>query len=356
MRVRTSAALLAAALAVAACGSPEGAGDTPQVAPTTAAPDGYDVAPGPEPEPEPEPDAEPPVSPPPAPEPAAAYELADGETGPAAKRAAADLAQGLTTYEPDESFGEVVARVTDDPELARRLEAAGRDLHHEGAWSRGEIVYPQLGGLEDDASAVITVVRQQVGHPDGSTTDHTRTLDIRVDLTADGQWRVSELASAGGHPVPRPDDLSAEAAAVLDDDRIELPDTARWDIHRGAVDDTLLALMARIAERTPYGVVVLETGHSREVFGTDRTSRHAEGRAVDIHRLGDSLVIDDRARGSATHELVEWLYEQPELSEVGSPWALDGFGGRSFTDELHQDHLHVGVLRPGEKQKSAPRT
>jgi hypothetical protein len=362
VRVRTCAVLLAAALAVAACGTPDA--EAPQVAPPTATPDGTDEEPepeaGPEPEAEPEPepgfDADPPASPAPAPEPVADYELTDGETGPAAKRAAADLAQGLTTYEPEESFAEVVARVTDDPDLARHLEAAGRQLHHEGAWSRGEIVYPQLGGLEDEASAVITVVRQRVGHPDGTTTDQTRTFDVRVDLAADGDWRVTELVSAGGDPVPRPPDVSDEAAAVLDDDRIELPDTARWDIHRGAVDDRLLALMARIAERTPYGVVVLETGHSREVFGTDRTSRHAEGRAVDIYRLGDTLVIEDRERGSVTHELVRWLYEQPELSEVGSPWALDGFGGRSFADELHQDHLHVGVLRPGEEQRSAPRT
>ena len=31
------------------------------------------------------------------------------------------------------------------------------------------------------------------------------------------------------------------------------------------------------------------------------------------------------------------------VSEVGSPWALDGYGGRSFTDDVHLDHVHIGV-------------
>lgn len=35
--------------------------------------------------------------------------------------------------------------------------------------------------------------------------------------------------------------------------------------------------------------------------------------------------------------------DQPEVSQIGAPWALDGYGGRSFTDVVHQDHLHVGV-------------
>jgi hypothetical protein len=298
----------------------------------------------------------PPVAPPPAPQAPAGYELLAGETGPDAKRAAVAFVEALTTYEVGDELEDVVDRATDDDALADELVEVAAPLHHDGAWSRGRIVYPQLGGLEPRSSAVITVVEQEVGHPDGTTTTETRVLDVRVDADGAGAWAVTALVSAGGEPVERPDDLSEVAASVLDDDRVELPDSARWDIHRGAVDETLLTLMARMAERTPYGVVVLETGHSREVFGTDRTSRHAEGRAVDLYRVGDEHVIEDREVGSATHELVRWLYDQPELSEVGSPWALDRFGGRSFSDELHQDHIHVGVLRPGETQRSAPRS
>jgi hypothetical protein len=300
------------------------------------------------------PPPEPETAPPPLP---AGYELVAGETGAVAKRAAIDLVEALTTYDPGDDLVTVAERASDgDPALADHLRDAAAALHHEDTWSRGSIVYPQLGGLEIDAAAVITVVRQELRDADGSDRTETRVLDVRVDRDAGDTWRVVELASAGGEPVERPDDLSPEAEAVLDDDRIELPDTAAWDIHTGTIDDRLLDLMARMADRTPYGVVVLRTGHSREVFGTDRISRHDEGRAVDIYRLDGPLVIEDREVGSPTHDLVRWLYDQPELSEVGSPWALDGFGGRSFSDELHQDHVHVGVLRPGEAQRSAPRS
>lgn len=357
MRLRALTATFAVGAVLAACGT---AGSDPSVAPPAPEQEAPEADPEPDPAdevdevtPEPEP---PPVTPPPAPQVPAGYELLAGETGPDSKLAASAFAQALTTYEVEDTFEEVVERATDDPGLAAALLEDAAPLFHEGAWSRGAIVYPQLGGLEPASTAVITVVRQEVGHPDGSVSERTRVLDVRVDADESGTWRVTALESAGGEPVPRPPDLSEVAEAVLDDERIELPDTARWDIHRGAIDETLLELMARIADRTPYGVVVLDTGHSREVFGTDRISRHAEGRAVDLYRIGDRLVIEDREVGSPTHELVRWLYEQPELSELGGPWALDRFGGRSFTDELHQDHLHIGVLRPGEQQRSAPPT
>lgn len=347
MRARLPLGLLAALL-ISACGATDEARDAgthpaDQVAGTEEPSDGDAPARG-------DGSQEPAAGPPPAPGPAPSYEILAAEPAAAVKRAAADLAQALTTYGPDDTPASIVARATDDPELAAQLRAVVGPLVHAGAWSRGEVVYPQLGGLEEDASAVITVVRQRMGNPDGSTTEHTRVLDVRADRGDDGRWRISELASTGGEPVPRPDDLSEAAAAVLDDERIELPDTVRWDVHRGAVDESLLALMARMADRAPYGVVVIRTGHSAEVFGTDppRPSRHSEGRAVDIYRVGDRHVVEDRERGSGTHDLVRWLYDQPELAGVGSPWALDGFGGRSFSDQLHQDHLHVAVLRPGE--------
>ena len=137
--------------------------------------------------------------------------------------------------------------------------------------------------------------------------------------------------------------VSPEALAVLNDPRIEMPDSARWDILSGAIAPNLLRIMARLAERTPYGVTTLSQGHPYEVFGTDKQSDHTRGRAVDIYRLGDTLVIDDRAEGSMTYKTVQWLYDQPEIRQIGSPWALDGYGGKSFRDRLHQDHLHIAA-------------
>lgn len=252
------------------------------------------------------------------------------------------VAHVLTNYDTGDAAQDIVARLPErtSPEAAMPAALA---LHHEGSWSRGAIVYPQFGGLLPERASVMIVVEQTIGTPSGIRTE-VRALDIRVGRDDEG-WVFEQLASDGGEPVPRPDVLSPEAQAVLDNPRIELPDSARWDIHAGRVAPELLALMARAAEKAPFGVIVFDSGHPWNIFGTDRMSDHSRGVAVDVHRIGERLVIDDRAEGSQTHDFVTWLYDQPDLANIGSPWALDGFGGRSFTDLLHQDHLHIAVSR-----------
>jgi hypothetical protein len=293
-------------------------------------------------------DADPATEIPPAPEPAPPYEPVAAETHPNAKALGAAIAQAVTTYEPQEPLEEIVARASDGRGERTDVEAA-RPLHHPDGWSRGQVLYPQFGGLTDDGCSIMAVVSQRRGEPDGSEVEEVRTVDVRLRLDG-GEWVFDALASAGGEPVDRPDDLLPEAAAVLDDDRIELPDSARWDIHRGVIDLELLDLMHRLADETGgYAVCVLESGHPINVFGTDRLSDHTRGRAVDIHRIGDQLVIDDRDEGSLTDRTVAWLYDDPSGPVVGSPWALDGFGGRSFTDAVHQDHLHVAISRPADE-------
>jgi hypothetical protein len=349
-RRRVLIALLAGIAAACGVGRPPAPDEAPDAAPDLGSDPGGGPPSGPDrpdaPEPE-EPEA-PDGGLPPAPDPLPPYEPVAAETHPNAKALGAAVAQALTTYEPGEPLDEIVARASDGRGDRGDVEAA-KPLHDEEGWSRGEVLYPQFGGLTDDRCSIMTVVRQQRGLPDGSTVEEVRTVDVRLRLSA-GEWVFDELASAGGEPVARPDDLPAEAAAVLDDDRIELPDSARWDIHEGGTSPELLALMHRLADETGgYAVCVLRSGHPINVFGTDRLSDHTRGRAVDIHRIGDQLVIDDRQEGSATDRAVDWLYDEPAEPIVGSPWALDGFGGRSFTDAVHQDHLHVAVPRPRDE-------
>jgi hypothetical protein len=106
--------------------------------------------------------------------------------------------------------------------------------------------------------------------------------------------------------------------------------------------------MAEMANRAPYGVVTITTGHPHNVFETDRLSHHTMGRAVDIYRVGDRLVIDDRGPNSATRALVAWVYDHNDVLQVGSPWDFDGWQNRrSFTDAVHQDHLHIAVEEEG---------
>jgi hypothetical protein len=56
-------------------------------------------------------------------------------------------------------------------------------------------------------------------------------------------------------------------------------------------------------------------------------------------------VVDDRGPDSVTRGLVEWLYGHPDVHQVGSPWDLDEqeWARRSFTDAVHQDHIHLAV-------------
>jgi hypothetical protein len=271
--------------------------------------------------------------------------LSDTEVLPNAKRLAAQTVQHLTTYDPGSTVGDLAAGLAGGRPIGG-LDEALEQLHHPGAWSRGQILYPQLGGATDVAVSVMVVVEQVLGFPDGQQRHERRTLDVRLALV-EGTWSLDQIASSGGAEAPEPDGLSPNARAVLSDERIHLPDTARWDIHRGRITEELLALMVQMAVQRPYRVAVLDTGHPWEVFGTLRQSAHTRGAALDVYAVDGTQVIDDRVVGGGTHDLVRWLFSRPDVRRIGSPWALDGYGQRSFTDLVHQDHVHVEVVVHG---------
>jgi hypothetical protein len=269
----------------------------------------------------------------------ARYRLASGEPYPTVKLAAVRAALQLTTYAAGESPSHIAATVTPDPARRAALVRAAAPLLRSGASSVGTVVYAQMGGITTDQASVMVVVRQVTRAP---STDETRTLDVRLTRTG-ATWRFDRLASAGGTPVARPTSLSSEARAVLSDRRIWLPDSARWDIYRGAISPTLLTVMEQVAARAPYAVTVLESGHPYDVFGTTHESMHSAGRAVDINTFAGRLVVSQHATGSPAFELVRWLLTRPEVGQVGSPWDLDGAGSRSFTNSVHLDHVHISV-------------
>ena len=270
------------------------------------------------------------------------YEVSANESLREAKAVAVDVLETLTNYEATDTLDDVVSRVTSDPVLTARLLEQAAPLHHQGMWSRSTIVYPQLGGHRNNRASVMIVVRQDLGVGSEAVITQTRTVDLRVDLRA-AQWTFVDLPDIGGLPVERPDDLSAEAAAVLDNPDIVLADSAVWDIYAGRITPNLLKIMADLSQRTPFAAVVLKSGHPYHVFETDRISKHTVGMAVDIYLLNGTRVIDNDGAASDIHDIVEWIYDHPLVSEVGSPWALDGYGGRSFTDDVHLDHVHIGV-------------
>ena len=103
--------------------------------------------------------------------------------------------------------------------------------------------------------------------------------------------------------------------------------------------------MSDLADRTDFGVVALASGHPHNVFAKSYASNHTLGRAVDVYRLGGVVVVDGRFDGSFTHETLQWLYEREELHKVGGPWDIDGSLRRSFSNSVHQDHLHISTKR-----------
>ena len=284
----------------------------------------------------------------PAPSP---WEPAANEVLPDAKRLAARVVEALTAYEAEEPPGAAVGRALRPglvagaaaPSVAPdALAAKAAPLLVPGAASFGEVVYPQLGGETPEACAVMVVARQTLRAPDGRQVSATRTVDVRLRRTFVG-WALEGVESTGGDPVPAPADLSPAARAVLSDARIFLPDSARWDVHAKKVDERLLSAMAQMAAFAPFAVTTLASGHPLRVFGTNRVSNHTVGRAVDVWRIGEAPVVAQRLDPSTpAFAAVRHVHDTVGAAEVGSPWDHDGAAKRSFTNLVHQDHLHVG--------------
>lgn len=261
------------------------------------------------------------------------------------KRTAGRLVQDLTTYSDTDSWRSVTERVSSRFGLPPMALKVARAVYVPSTSSVGEIVYPQLGGLVLSATpqnaSVMVVVRQTLD----DATAVSRTFDVRLRLESE-RWRVDSLGSAGGAPADG--EVSGAARAVLEDPRIELADSARWDIYRGDVDGRLLRLMARLARTYTYSVTVLRSGHPPHVYGTEHVSNHTEGRAVDIWEVDGIPVVTQRDDpSSAAYRFTQAVYERGDVPELGSPWDLDGAGGPSFTNDVHLDHIHIAYDAEG---------
>ena len=273
------------------------------------------------------------------------WEPTINEVQPDAKRMGALVAYAITNYETDTSLNDVIATLPSGAAQIDGLVGEVDIVHHSGMWSRGTVEYVQLGGHLNGRISNIVVIRQDIGVEGSSEPQRTETRVMEIRLARDeaGEWALETIASSGGMPVERPADLSLTAAAVVDHERIDLPDTAAWDIYLGYIDRNVLQIMLDIADRTPYSVVVLQTGHSYNVFGTDRVSNHSVGRAVDIYKLESELVVDSHATFSEFYELSEWIVSRYDIREFGSPWRFPDAVAHTFTNEVHHDHLHIGL-------------
>lgn len=311
-------ALLAASILLASCTSSAASGRKPSTSTTTT-------------------EAVPPVAltaPPP-------WTPTADEPVPEVKTVAARLVQTLTTYP---FRGGTVAAA------AARLRAAGFSdalvsqagpLLVPDTASAGTVVYPQLAGFSPGAASVMVVTRQLLRSAKADRVV-TRTIDVELTFTG-GAWQPAGVASTGGD-APRSSVPAANVAALLANPRVALPDTARWDLMAGRIDGRITDLLLSLAGTHRLAVTVLSTGHPRNVFGTNRVSNHTAGRGVDIWALDGRPVAASRQPGSPVEQLVREVIAAG-VTEVGSPFDVDGRGGPSFTNVVHQDHLHLAFKR-----------
>lgn len=267
------------------------------------------------------------------------FEPNAAEVFPNGKRLAGRVAQRALTYRRGTTAHQVAAALPASRVGAARLARVLRPAVEPDAWSAAEVVYPQLSGVTATSLGAMVVVRQTTERADGRRRTLTRVVDVRLRRSG-GPWSLDNIGSIGGSPVRRPEELSAAGRRVLDSPAIELSDSARWDIHRGRVDDALLRVLARAATRREFAVAVFRAGHPHNVWATDRPSAHSSGLAADIYAVGGRPLITQRSPDTPAYELAEELFAGGAF-QLGSPWVFGAGGPRSFSDPVHQDHIHV---------------
>jgi hypothetical protein len=220
-----------------------------------------------------------------------------------------------------------------DPALASELATVISDDEA----SVSQVVMAQYGGILAESASVLVVLDQWLLGTEGRVRKRGTTLDIR--LAADEpEWTVVAVRPA--RPGRQSPEMSRAARRVLANDRVVLPVAARRDVRAGAINDSVLQALTLLSARHQLDVSVLRSGHPIRVFGTSRTSNHTEGLAVDVWALdGRPIITSGR---SATVADFMTAARDAGAYQVGGPVDLDPSGASFFSDDTHQDHIHLG--------------
>lgn len=145
-----------------------------------------------------------------------------------------------------------------------------------------------------------------------------------------------------------PDETSVTAAdpkaqAILDNPNISMYSGVEQDIASGKVDSRVLDVIEFAAGRNSITLSAITTGHP---YGSSPTldalgyagypNAHYFARAIDIAEVDGVPVSSGNA---VAQELASAIYDNFGPAELGSPWL---FGPGSFSDAIHQNHIHVG--------------
>ena len=269
------------------------------------------------------------------------YEVLSGEVERPCKVAAIRWLETALTWTPQSGGGGGAADRLRRAKQPDTVAADVRPLLTGDVASTLAVTYAQYGGLaRDRTSASVMVTAEQTVRPRAGERPLSRgvTLDVRL-VKAGRDWRVSQVLLPPASR--RVEGVSDAARRTLASDRILLPATARADVDAGLVDDRVLTLLAELSDRWTLEVLVLRSGHPRNVFGTDRPSNHTLGRAVDIWAIDGIPVINQRKadwRGLMTAAAALGV------NEIGGPKDLDARPRQRpyYTDSVHQDHVHLG--------------
>lgn len=267
------------------------------------------------------------------------YRPLAAEEYPNGKRIAARIAQRALTYEEGASARSVARSLGPSAVGLGAMTRVLEPVVEPDMRSSAEVVYPQFSGLTATSLGAMVVARQELDDGDGDTTEVTRVVDVRLRRSG-GPWSLDGIGSFGGSAPSDQGSPDESAQRVLSSPNIELPDPARWDIQRGEVDPDLLDVLARAAADRKLAVTVIDSGHPPNVWQTSRPSAHAAGFAVDIWAVGGVPVIEQRGEGSPAHDLAS-SFIAGGAEQLGSPWVLGTGGSQSFTDPVHQDHIHL---------------
>lgn len=215
------------------------------------------------------------------------------------------------------------------------VRATERLLDRAGVRSEVEVVDAQYGGILADSASVLVVCRVYTA-ANGKVSRGGTTVDVRLRKSG-RTWRVTAMHPA--QPGPPAAHLSTSASRVLASQRITLPPASTADVRSGAVHDSVLTAMLRLAKNYRIGVSVIRSGHPLYVFGTSRLSDHPRGRAFDTWQIDGHAVVDP-----ATPRALVTGYMRAAAAagsyNVGGPYRLSG--ATYFSDATHHDHVHAG--------------
>ncbi|MFK0219211.1 hypothetical protein ACIQWN_13595 [Streptomyces vinaceus] len=266
-----------------------------------------------------------------------------GEIEPGAKLAAVRLVEALGTWPagrggPRDATARVAALGISAP-LAAEFAAEAGPLTPAADQAVVRVIDAQYGGLLPDTASVLIPCAQSTRT--GSTVrEGGTTIDVRLERTAAG-WAVTALHP--GRPGRPATDPGAPARAVLAQPRIALPPGSVADIRSGAVHQSVLSAMLRLADAYRFSVSVVRSGHPVDVFGTSRPSDHPLGRAFDVWAVDGRPVVDPATPRSLITAFMRAAAAAGSYN-VGGPVRLSG-GTRPnqfFSDATHHDHVHIG--------------